>query len=145
VASLFFGTPFKDFLHASFVCNSSAISLFVQSHSKYHAIAAALLSRCLIANLPPKGWNHFFPHCQVREARSRSAQSIPDYSCSGLRLPVSPRYVSMKQRSETLRDLFPQGSSGNRLFSRLRESAVDTSKREQLDDEQKKFEAVGAA
>jgi hypothetical protein len=51
----------------------------------------------------------------------------------------------MKQRSETLRDLFPQGSSGNRLFSRLRESAVDTSKREQLDDEQKKFEAVGAA
>jgi len=52
----------------------------------------------------------------------------------------SPRYVSMKERSETLRDLFPQGSSGNRLFSRMRESALEMLKREQLDDEQMTFE-----
>jgi hypothetical protein len=52
----------------------------------------------------------------------------------------SPKYVSMKEKSETLRDLFPQGSSGNRFFSRLRESAVEMLKREQLDDEQMGFE-----
>jgi hypothetical protein len=46
----------------------------------------------------------------------------------------------MKEKSETLRDLFPQGSSGNRFFSRLRESAVEMLKREQLDDEQMGFE-----
>ena len=52
----------------------------------------------------------------------------------------SPKYVSMKERSETLRDLFLQGSSGNRLFSRIRESAVEILKREQVDDEQMGFE-----
>ncbi len=46
----------------------------------------------------------------------------------------------MKERSETLRDLFPQGSSGNRLFSRLREAAVEMLNRERLDDEQMGFE-----
>src|SRR2546425_10837041 len=37
-----------------FVRNPSAIELFVQGHSKYHAIAAALLPRCLIAKLTTK-------------------------------------------------------------------------------------------
>jgi hypothetical protein len=52
----------------------------------------------------------------------------------------SPKYASMKERSDTLRDLFHQGSSGNRLFSRMRESAMEMLKREQLDDEQMGFE-----
>lgn len=52
----------------------------------------------------------------------------------------SAKYASMKEKSETLRDLFPQGSSGNRLFNRMRESAVEMLRREQLDDEQMLFE-----
>jgi len=52
----------------------------------------------------------------------------------------SPKYLSMKERSESLRDVFPLGSSGNRLFSRLREVAVEMLNRERLDDEQMGFE-----
>jgi hypothetical protein len=52
----------------------------------------------------------------------------------------SPKYVSMKERSETLRDRFPQGSSGNRLFGRLRDAATEMLNRERLDDEQMGFE-----
>jgi hypothetical protein len=52
----------------------------------------------------------------------------------------SPKYLSVKERSERLRDLFPQGSSGNRLFSRLSDVAAEMLNRERLDDEQIDFE-----
>jgi hypothetical protein len=46
----------------------------------------------------------------------------------------------MKERSEALRDLFPIGSTGQRLFSRMREIAVEMLNRERLDDEQFGFQ-----
>ena len=52
----------------------------------------------------------------------------------------SPRYVSLKDRSETLRAKFAAGSAGNRLFTRMRDSAVEMLNRERLDDEQISFE-----
>ena len=52
----------------------------------------------------------------------------------------SPRYVSLKDRSETLRAKFAPGSEGNRLFTRIRDSAVEMLNRERLDDEQINFE-----
>jgi hypothetical protein len=52
----------------------------------------------------------------------------------------SPRYVSLKDRSETLRAKFAPGSAGNRLFTRMRDSAVEMLNRERLDDEQISFE-----
>jgi Domain of unknown function (DUF4062) len=52
----------------------------------------------------------------------------------------SPKYLSMKKRSEALSTLFPQGSSGNRLFTRLRDIATEMLNRERLDDEQMGFE-----
>jgi hypothetical protein len=52
----------------------------------------------------------------------------------------SPKYLSMKERSEALSELFPQGSSGNRMFARLRDVAVEMLNRERLDDEQIGFE-----
>jgi hypothetical protein len=54
------------------------------------------------------------------------------------RAPGQPsgKYLSMKERSEALSELFPQGSSGNRLFTRLRDVAAEMLNRERLDDEQ---------
>lgn len=52
----------------------------------------------------------------------------------------SSKYVSVKERSETLRDRFTAGSAGNRLFTRMREIAVEMLNRERLDDEQMSFE-----
>jgi hypothetical protein len=52
----------------------------------------------------------------------------------------SPKFLSMKDRSESLRDLFPQGSTGRRVFDRLHAVAVETLNRERLDDEQMDFE-----
>jgi hypothetical protein len=52
----------------------------------------------------------------------------------------SPKYLSMKEKSEALRDLFPIGSTGQRLFSRIREIALGMLNRERLDDEQLGFE-----
>jgi hypothetical protein len=52
----------------------------------------------------------------------------------------SPRYVSLKDKSETLRAKFAPGSAGNRLFTRMRDSAVEILNRERLDDEQISFE-----
>jgi hypothetical protein len=66
-----------------------------------------------------------------------NAQTGPFNRTSG---QPSPKYLSMKERSETLGDLFSQGSSGNRVFSRLREAAVEMLNRERLDDEQMGFE-----
>jgi hypothetical protein len=58
------------------------------------------------------------------------------------RAPGQPsgKYLSMKERSEALSELFPQGSSGNRLFTRLRDVAAEMLNRERLDDEQIGFE-----
>jgi hypothetical protein len=52
----------------------------------------------------------------------------------------SPKLLSMKDRSDSLRDLFPQGSTGRRLFDRLHAIAVESLNRERLDDEQIGFE-----
>jgi len=52
----------------------------------------------------------------------------------------SPKYLSMKEKSEKLRDLFLQGSSGNRLFTRVHDLATEMLNRERLDDEQVGFE-----
>jgi hypothetical protein len=52
----------------------------------------------------------------------------------------SPKFASMKERCETLRTIFPQGSAGYRLFDRLHAAAVETLNRERLDDEQFGFE-----
>jgi hypothetical protein len=52
----------------------------------------------------------------------------------------SPRYVSLKDRSETLRTKFAAGSTGNRLFTRMRDGAVEMLNRERLDDEQMNFD-----
>ncbi len=58
------------------------------------------------------------------------------------RAPGQPslKYLSMKERSETLSEIFPQGSPGNRMFTRLRDVAVEMLNRERLDDEQIGFE-----
>jgi hypothetical protein len=66
-----------------------------------------------------------------------NAQTGPFNRASG---QPSPKYLSMKERSETLRDRFPQGSSANRLFGRLRDAAIEMLNRERLDDEQMGFE-----
>jgi len=81
--------------------------------------------------------NRSHPSLCVRKWLLTNAQTGPFNRTSG---QPSPKYLSMKERSETLRDLFPQGSSGNRLFSRLREAAVEMLNRERLDDEQMGFE-----
>lgn len=52
----------------------------------------------------------------------------------------SPRYVSLKERSEAMRDRFPAGSPGKRLFTRMRDIAVEMLTRERLDDDQMGFE-----
>jgi hypothetical protein len=58
------------------------------------------------------------------------------------RAPGQPsgKFASMKERCETLRTFFPQGSAGYRLFDRLHAAAVETLNRERLDDEQFGFE-----
>ncbi len=66
-----------------------------------------------------------------------NAQTGPFNRASG---QPSPKYLSMKERSETLSALFPQGSSGNRVFTRLLDIAVEMLNRERLDDEQMAFE-----
>jgi hypothetical protein len=48
----------------------------------------------------------------------------------------SPKFLPMKERSEALREIFAQGSPGNRLFTRMRDIAVEMLNRERLDDEQ---------
>jgi hypothetical protein len=53
---------------------------------------------------------------------------------------LSPKFLSMKDKSESLREFFSQGSAGRRLFDHLRATAVDTLNRERLDDEQMEFE-----
>jgi hypothetical protein len=52
----------------------------------------------------------------------------------------SSKYLSMKETSNVLRDVFPRGSAGNRFFTRLRDVAVEMLNRERLDDEQFGFE-----
>jgi hypothetical protein len=66
-----------------------------------------------------------------------NAQTGPFNRASG---QPSPKYLSMKARSDALSTLFPQGSSGNRMFTRLRDVAVEMLNRERLDDEQMGFE-----
>ena len=52
----------------------------------------------------------------------------------------SPKHSSLKERSETLRDVLAVGSIGRRLFTRIRDAAMEMLKRERLDDEQVGFE-----
>jgi len=65
-----------------------------------------------------------------------NAQTGPFNRTSG---QPSPRYVSMKEKSEALRDLFPVGSTGNRVFTHIRDVAMEMLNRERLDDEQVGF------
>jgi hypothetical protein len=51
----------------------------------------------------------------------------------------SPKFLSMKDRCETLREFFQIGSAGRRLFDRLYAAAVETLNRERLDDEEMQF------
>lgn len=52
----------------------------------------------------------------------------------------SPKYSSLKERSEALRGGFSGGSIGHRLFTRIHDAAVEMLKRERLDDEQMALE-----
>ena len=52
----------------------------------------------------------------------------------------SPMFSSMKDKNEALSELFPQASSGKRMFTRLRDVAVEMLNRERLDDEPVGFE-----
>jgi len=88
---------------------------------------------------------HVIEECQKAEAQLgvsaesvllTNAQTGPFNRASG---QPSPKYLSMKQKSEALRDLFALGSSGNRLFTHLRDVAVEMLDRERLDDEQMGF------
>lgn len=65
-----------------------------------------------------------------------NAQTGPFNRASG---QPSPKFQSMKEKSESLRDLFPQGSTGRRLFERLHAIAVQTLNRERLEDEEIQF------
>ena len=71
-----------------FVRNPSAILLFVPGHSKYHAIAAALLGPWLIARLTAKRMESCAAHHARfdRHAHSRSSQHriIPAVRCAWL-------------------------------------------------------------
>lgn len=114
---------------------------------------SARIALALLGGAPPElalSRPHFAVHviqeCQRVDAQLgvmaesvllTNAQTGPFNRTSG---QPSPKYFSMKERSETLRDLFPQASSGNRLFSRLRDAAVEMLNRERLDDEQMGFE-----
>ncbi len=89
---------------------------------------------------------HVIDECNRTEARLGSlaetvfltnAQTGSSNRTSG---QSSPKYLSMKEKSEALRDLFPIGSTGQRLFSRMREIALEMLNRERLDDEQLGFE-----
>jgi hypothetical protein len=66
-----------------------------------------------------------------------NAQTGPFNRASG---QPSPKFQSMKEKRESLRDLFPQGSTGRRLFERLQAIAVETLNHERLDDEEMGFE-----
>jgi len=66
-----------------------------------------------------------------------NAQTGPFNRASG---QPSPKFMSIENRSESLSDLFPLGSTGRRLFERLHAIAVETLNRERLDDEQMDFE-----
>jgi hypothetical protein len=52
----------------------------------------------------------------------------------------SPKYSSLKDRSEALRGGFAIESIGHRLFTRIRDAAMEMLNRERLDDEQMRFE-----
>jgi len=62
-----------------------------------------------------------------------NAQTGPFNRASG---QPSPKFSSMKEKSESLRNAFPPGSTGHRLFDRLHAIAVESLNRERLDDEQ---------
>jgi hypothetical protein len=114
---------------------------------------SARIALTLLGGAPPElalSRRHFAVHvieeCKHVEAQLgvlaesvllANAQTGPFNRTSG---QPSPKYLSMKERSETLRDRFPQGSLGNRLFSRLRDAAIEMLNRERLDDEQMGFE-----
>lgn len=52
----------------------------------------------------------------------------------------SPKYSSLKERSEALRGNFPDGSTGHRLFTRIRDAAAARLNHERLEDEEFGFE-----
>lgn len=85
---------------------------------------------------------HLIDECNRIEARLGSLAETVFLSSAQTgpfnRTPGHPsgKYLSMKERSEALRDLFPISSTGQRLFSRMRELALEMLNRERLDDEQ---------
>lgn len=51
----------------------------------------------------------------------------------------SPKYSSLRERSEAMRGNFPAGSTGNRLFNRIYDAAVARLNHERLEDEEVDF------
>ena len=51
----------------------------------------------------------------------------------------SPKYSSLKERSEATRGNFPAGSTGHRLFTRIYDAAVARLNHERLEDEEMQF------
>jgi hypothetical protein len=51
----------------------------------------------------------------------------------------SPKYLSLKQRGEELRVSYPEGSTGRRLFTRIRDAAEARLNHERLEDEEVDF------
>jgi len=60
--------------------------------------------------------------CDYVSAHRRSGKIEPFNRAPG---QPSPRYVSLKERSEAFRDRFAAGSAGNRLFTRMRDNSVE--------------------
>jgi len=51
----------------------------------------------------------------------------------------SPKYLSLKETSEAMREKFPAGSIGHRLFTRIRDAAIVRLNHERLEDEEVDF------
>ena len=51
----------------------------------------------------------------------------------------SPKYLSLKERSEATRGNFPAGSIGHRLFTRIHDAAIVRLNHERLEDEEVDF------
>ena len=87
----------------------------------------------------------------VVEECERASHQLGEYALSALlgnahsggfqRTPgqPSPKFLTMRDRSAALRENFPVGSLGKRLFQTLHDSAIAAMDRERKDDEQIEF------
>lgn len=51
----------------------------------------------------------------------------------------SPKYLSLKEKGAALRGNYPEGSTGRRLFTRIRDAAEARLNHERLEDEEMNF------